>query len=152
MRTRIAVLICILFSAIAPSTGQQKLVIKEPRTRADVAQSIDDIQNDLTTLNRHHENYRQEAEKLSNLYSDLNKKMDGLIRTVNAVAAGLGSASSSAQLLAATKQMQETQMSFNLQYLQLQEQMQNENREYTVVSNIMKTKQDTVKNSIHNIR
>jgi hypothetical protein len=56
------------------------------------------------------------------------------------------------QLLAATKQMQETQMSFNLQYLQLQSQMQNENRSYTAVSNIMKTKHDTVKNSISNIR
>jgi hypothetical protein len=58
----------------------------------------------------------------------------------------------SAQLLEATQQMQETQMSFNLQYLQLQSQMQNENRSYTAVSNIMKTKHDTVKNSISNIR
>jgi hypothetical protein len=59
---------------------------------------------------------------------------------------------SQSQLLAATQQMQETQMSFNLQYLQLQSQMQNENRSYAAVSNIMKTKHDTVKNSIGNIR
>ena len=50
------------------------------------------------------------------------------------------------------KQMQETQMSFNLQYLQLQNQMQNENRQYSTVSNIMKTKHGTVKHSISNIR
>jgi septal ring factor EnvC (AmiA/AmiB activator) len=56
------------------------------------------------------------------------------------------------QLLQATKQMQETQMSFNMQYLQLQNNMQNENRQFTMVSNIMKTKHDTVKNSISNIR
>lgn len=56
------------------------------------------------------------------------------------------------QLLAATKRMEETQMSFNLQYLQLQSQMQHENRSYTAISNIMKTKHDTVKNSISNIR
>ena len=56
------------------------------------------------------------------------------------------------QLLQATKNMQETQMSFNLQYLQLQNSMQNENRQFTMVSNIMKTKHDTVKNSISNIR
>jgi hypothetical protein len=55
-------------------------------------------------------------------------------------------------LLTAVKEMQETQMSFNLQYLQLQSQMQNENRQFTAVSNIMKTKHDTVKNSISNIR
>lgn len=53
--------------------------------------------------------------------------------------------------LQATQQMQETQMSFNLQYLQLQSQMQNENRNYTMVSNIMKTKHDTAKNTISNI-
>ena len=54
--------------------------------------------------------------------------------------------------LTAAKEMQQTQMSFNLQYLQLQNQMQNENRQFTVVSNIRKTKHDTVKNSISNIR
>ena len=43
-------------------------------------------------------------------------------------------------------------LSFNEQYLQLQSQMQSENRSYTAVSNIMKTKHDTVKNSISNIR
>jgi len=67
----------------------------------------------------------------------------------------IGSASGGdeqAQLLAATQQMQETQMSFNLQYLQLQSQMQEENRSYTAVSNIMKTKHHAVKNSISNIR
>jgi hypothetical protein len=70
-------------------------------------------------------------------------------------AGGVGNAAgggSQDQLLAATKNMQETQMSFNLQYLQLQSQMQNENRQFTMVSNIMKTKHDTVKNSISNIR
>jgi hypothetical protein len=60
--------------------------------------------------------------------------------------------SSGSQLLSATKQMQEIQMSFNPQYLQLQSQMRNENRSYTAVSNIMKTKHDTIKNSISNVR
>lgn len=55
-------------------------------------------------------------------------------------------------LLNTTKRMQETQMAFNLQYLQLQSQMQHESRSYTAISNIMKTKHDTVKNSISNIR
>ena len=65
---------------------------------------------------------------------------------------GIAAGDPPGQLLNATKQMQETQMSFNLQYLQLQSQMQSENRSYTAVSNIMKTKHDTVKNSINNIR
>jgi hypothetical protein len=45
-----------------------------------------------------------------------------------------------------------TQMRFNMQYLRLQSQMQLENRSYTAISNIMKAKHDTVKNSIGNIK
>jgi hypothetical protein len=43
------------------------------------------------------------------------------------------------------------QTSFNLQYLQLQSAIQNENRQFTMVSNIMK-KRDAARNAIDNIR
>ena len=75
----------------------------------------------------------------------------GGIANGDAIGAAAGG-SSQTELMNATKDMQETQMSFNLQYLQLQSQMQNENRSYTAISNIMKTKHDTVKNSISNVR
>ena len=80
-----------------------------------------------------------------------------ILCALSAVSTGLNSLSGGAgdstdQLMQATQNMQETQMGFNLQYLQLQNSMQNENRQFTMVSNIMKTKQDTVKNSISNIR
>lgn len=55
-------------------------------------------------------------------------------------------------LLDKTKGMQEMMASFNLQYLQLQEKMQAENRSFTTVSNVMKTKHDTAKSSISNVR
>lgn len=51
-----------------------------------------------------------------------------------------------------TKDMQEMQMSFSMQYLQLQDKMQNENRQYTTISNVMKTKHDTAKSTINNVR
>jgi predicted nucleic acid-binding Zn-ribbon protein len=54
--------------------------------------------------------------------------------------------------MSATKQLQETQMSFSLQYLNLKEKMQNESRHFLLISNILKTKHDTVKNSISNVR
>ena len=57
-----------------------------------------------------------------------------------------------ARLNTLTNATRETQMSLNLQYLQLQCQMQHENRTYSTVSNIMKTKHDTVMNSIRNVR
>jgi hypothetical protein len=50
------------------------------------------------------------------------------------------------------KQLMEMNQSFNLQYLGLQQAMQDENRRFTLVSNIMKTKHDTAKNAINNIR
>ena len=48
--------------------------------------------------------------------------------------------------------VQEPHMSFNLQNLQLHQKMQQENRRFNTLSNIMKTKHDTVKNSINNVR
>jgi hypothetical protein len=64
-----------------------------------------------------------------------------------------GSTSSSCQqLMSATQAMQEMQMSFNMQYLQLQNSLQNDNRQFSMVSNIMKTRHGTVKNMIGNIR
>lgn len=56
------------------------------------------------------------------------------------------------ELIAEQARLQEMQMSFNLQYLQLQNNMQNENRQFTMISNIMKTRHDTVRNSISNVR
>ena len=41
---------------------------------------------------------------------------------------------------------------FNRQYLMLQNQMQKENQAFSTLSNVMKTKHDTVKNSIQNLR
>jgi len=48
--------------------------------------------------------------------------------------------------------MQEMRMSFSMQYLTLQEKMQNENRQYASVAAIMRTRHETVQNSISNVR
>jgi hypothetical protein len=47
---------------------------------------------------------------------------------------------------------QEMQQSFNLQYLTLQNQIQSENRQFCLMSNIMETRHDTAQNSISNLR
>ena len=57
-----------------------------------------------------------------------------------------------ATLLQATREMQEMSQQFNLQYLQLQQNMQNENRKFSALSNVMKTKHDTAKSMIQNVR
>jgi len=42
--------------------------------------------------------------------------------------------------------------SFNIELLNLQNSMQHENRQFTMVSNIMKNDQDTAKSAINNVR
>ena len=54
--------------------------------------------------------------------------------------------------LEAQRDFPEMGQSFNLQYLGLQQQMQDENRRLTLISNIMRNKHDTAKNSISNVR
>lgn len=53
--------------------------------------------------------------------------------------------------LAATRALQAESASLNAQYLQLQEALQRENREFTTLSNVMKVKHDTARATIGNI-
>lgn len=77
----------------------------------------------------------------------------GAYTTGNSAVDGLAAGGdTSAVLLQQTQRMQEMNQSFNLQYLQLQENMQADNRQFTTLSNVMKTKQETAKNAIGNIR
>ncbi|MEO1338888.1 MAG: hypothetical protein AAFV29_24815, partial [Myxococcota bacterium] len=56
------------------------------------------------------------------------------------------------QMMTATRQMTEFQASFNMQYLQLQEKIQQDTRQFNLISNIMKTKHDAAKNALNNVR
>lgn len=86
--------------------------------------------------------------------NDIPKDRDISKDEMRRVSGGFSAAGSDAgnQLMNATQQMQEMNMSFNLQYLELQNKMQGDNRQFTMMSNIMKTKHDTAKNAINNVR
>lgn len=58
---------------------------------------------------------------------------------------------SGGDLLEATRALQLQSQSFNLQYLELQENMQRESREFQALSNVMKVKHDAAKAAIGNI-
>jgi len=64
----------------------------------------------------------------------------------------LAEASSKEPVLEAMKQMEEMNQSFSLQYLQIQQKIQQETREFNLMSNIMKSKHEAAKNAINNIR
>jgi hypothetical protein len=124
-------------------------------SRPDLLRFAGGLNKDLESMDRSQAGMFTAAQQLSELAVRLSKSVDKVLPYLPQSGRGggaLAAAADQAGLLQATKNMQETQMSFNLQYLQLQSQMQNENRSYTAVSNIMKTKHDTVKNSISNVR
>jgi hypothetical protein len=50
-----------------------------------------------------------------------------------------------------TRALHEESRTFNLQYLQLQENVQRESREFTALSNVMRVKHDSAKSAIANI-
>ncbi len=58
---------------------------------------------------------------------------------------------SDTEALSAARSLQAESQAFNAQYLQLQEAMQRENREFTALSNVMKIKHDTARAAIGNI-
>jgi hypothetical protein len=91
----------------------------------------------------------REAERHTKWLKDSSQKLDELASRWHSSLAGMEKNQG-----ALSKQIQLTEMSqsFNLQYLQLQNDLQQESRQFTLVSNIMKNKHDTAKNSINNLR
>jgi len=106
------------------------------RTKTALKRLIIALERDLKSLETKQQNLIRVNEKSLRLYFKLTTAMEDY----------------TAQIMNATREMQEMQMSFNLQYLALQNAIQHENRQFSMISNIMKTKHDTVKNSIENIR
>ncbi len=66
-------------------------------------------------------------------------------------AGGTSSPGGEGDVLDATRALQQEARTFNLQYLQLQESMQRESREFTALSNVMKVRHDSAKAAIDNI-
>ena len=110
-------------------------------------QAINEMGSDLDKLNESHQNLIKAAGELDSLYAKLAKKT----QEVTQLAAD-AEKSRSGKMNEIFKAIGEMQMSFNLQYLMLQNKISQENRQFSMVSNIMKNKHDTAKNSINNVR
>jgi hypothetical protein len=158
-------LICsILLLSITSSITAQVTPANKPLTEADVLAfkksepEYQQVQKELQQL----EQQKKQLFAIMNAFNEQQKKVINRLEKLETSYDALGAKTTTTNPASpdnsqypqvnATKQLQETQMSFNLQYLQLQSQMQRENMSFTAVSNIMKTKHDTVKNSISNIR
>ena len=77
----------------------------------------------------------------------------GIVGTGSSTADGSQSiASTSGDSLAAQREMMIENQKWTAQYLALQNQMQQENQKFSTLSNVIKVRHDTAKNSISNIR
>lgn len=95
----------------------------------------------------------QAAGSIGNYAQGGTMNMPGQSPSVNSQTGTPSSETSASQsLMEQTRQMQEMQMSFNLQYLNLQNKMQGENRQYSAISNVLKVKHETAKNMLNNVR
>jgi hypothetical protein len=140
-----------LGALMSPGKGQSRNnVLQKAGLTAEARAAILTVGDDVRKLEKSHANYVKAAAELDGLYIKLLQKA----REVSRLAAEAEKAKSSRpdKLYQAAQKMQEMSQSFNLQYLQLQQAMQDENRQFTLVSNIMKTKHDTAKNAINNVR
>jgi hypothetical protein len=63
-----------------------------------------------------------------------------------------GGGSDPTSMLDANRQLMQEGAQLNMQYLQLQRDMQQESQQYNMVSNVMKVRHDTAKAAINNIR
>jgi phage-related baseplate assembly protein len=122
--------------------------------RAELAATLSGLRDDLAALEKSHQAEAEAVERLLALSSALSVKVAEVAKVADSARRARSDAATD-RLFAAVKEMQEMQemqMSFNLQYLMLQNKISHENRQFSMVSKIMKSKHDTAKNSINNIR
>ena len=152
-RIPIILAVAVIFVGVLTSgaKGQSRNeVLQKAGLTADARAAILTVGDDVRKLEKSHEGYVKAAGELDGLYIKLLQKAREVSRL--AVEAQKTRGQALDKLFQATGEMQEMSQSFNLQYLGLQQNMQDENRRFTLVSNIMKTKHDTAKNAINNVR
>jgi len=126
--------------------------VQAAATRADVVALLDQVQKHQADLDASYAATRKAAAELVGVCQGLSGLVDDALKL-----AGRGDPSRSGQggpveQAAAAKRIREVQASFNLQYLMLQNRISHENRQFSMISGIMKNKHDTAKNSIKNVR
>jgi septal ring factor EnvC (AmiA/AmiB activator) len=155
MNKRSLVMVCAaaVLAAAALGGGRSQSrdeILQKAGLSAEARAAIITVGDDVRKLDKSHQAYVDAAQGLDALYVKLQQKVREVARLASE--ADKPDASRRQKLLEAVRAMAEMSQSFNIQYLDLQKQMQDENRRYTLVSNIMKTKHDTAKAAINNIR
>lgn len=141
--------VSISLDAQEPRTVQSQTKLQDPKSgevKKQLLEMNQSLQGDLATMDSHILNLSKLNDELESTTKDYSEKLLKLIDSNIAPDRG------QSDLKVVLKEIKELHFAFNLQHLALQQDMQSQNRQFTMVSNIMKTKHDTEKNAINNIR
>jgi hypothetical protein len=101
---------------------------------------------DFETMELHYRRYTTAAQTMAQLFRQLNQKIQEV--SLAAKTAEAKSSSHNRRMLAdKLRQLENTRTSYSHQYAQLQSQMQNEYRSYTAISNDLKVRHHTPKDT-----
>jgi hypothetical protein len=104
-------------------------------------------------LDQHLADLDEYSEGIARIHEELRSRTLAMNTQIQTFLANIATfVDSPPDLVASARALQEANMSYNVQYLNLQQEMQAENRAFTALSNVMKSKHETVKNAINNIR
>ena len=152
----------LILAALVGQLGQGQTRPKPEPTTGSLApvavKALDDLGDAIIKIDNTQRILMQSVSKLQDLYAKLSAKVTDAGKLVGPAGKNLPYLRAQAggnelvALVRAVKELSEMNQSFNMQYLQLQQQMQDENRRFSLLSNIMKEKHDTAKNSISNLR
>ena len=139
-------------SAQAPEAGVTSAVERSSNAEAREALLLmhEDLQRDLALLEALYAETSRRNEELAARVYELEQQSSDCISGIQARGDVAGTTGNATEDPKTTPD--KLNGSYNLQYLQLQQKMQQDNRQFTTVSNIMKTKHDTAKATINNIR
>ena len=154
MKRGLAILaIAVFFVSMLMAGGQDQNrgnSLRAAGLSAQARMAINTVGDDLDRLNQSHEKLIKAAGELGSLYLQLSQKAEEVSRLGRAAEKSGGMEIK--KLLQATREMLEMQVGFNLRYNMLQNEIAHQARQFSMVSNIMKNKHDTAKNSINIIR
>lgn len=98
------------------------------------------------TMELHHRRYSTAANNIAQLFKQLNQKIQEVSQAAKA-AEDKNNSHNRRMLADKIRQLENTRTSHSYQYAQLQSQMHNEYRSYTAISNDLKARYDTLKDS-----
>lgn len=154
----IALTFTLLVCAAACSTRALRAQTRAAGPRLQALETIESAESDLSVLQQHHNGAVAAASEMADLYIRLGQALDETAELASRVQAARrdgrtrDAARLAEQLAVEALRVSELNRSFSMQLLGLQQKLQQESRKFTLLSNVMKTKHETAKNAINNIR